>query len=100
MRYLTLTADYTQSPLRDDFVGPVVPEEIGLPWEMGDRIRDWNTRYRVVIPFDVADRACGPLSALIDELDEEGVRLATEIAEGLDGAKVRYYSEGRLRYLP
>ena len=100
MQYLTLIADYTQSPLRDDFVGTVVPEETGLPWELGDRIRDWNARYRVVIPVDVVERACGPLSALIDELDEEGLRLAAEIAEELDEVKVRYYSEGGLRYLP
>lgn len=100
MRYLTLTADYTPSALRDDFVGTVVPAEIGLTWELGDRIRDWNARYRAVIPIDVVERAYGPLSALIDELDEEGLRLAAEIAEELDDVKVRYYSEGRLRYLP
>jgi hypothetical protein len=99
MRYLTLIADYTQSPLRDDFVGTVVPEEIGLPWELGDRLRDWNGRYRAVIPIDVAERARGPVSELIDELDEEGLRLAAEIASALDEVKVRYYSEGRLRYV-
>jgi len=99
MRYLTLIADYTQSPLRDDVVGTVIPEEIGLSWELGDRVRDWNGRYRAVIPIDVVDRACGPVSELIDELDDEGLRLAAEIASELDEAKVRYYSEGRLRYV-
>jgi len=99
MQYLTLIADYTQSPLRDDSVGTVVPEEIGLPWDLGDRLRDWNARYRAVIPVEVADRAYGPVSELIDELDEEGQRLAAEVASTLNEAKVRYYSEGRLRYV-
>lgn len=79
---------------------PVVPEAVGLPREIGDRIRGWNARYRVVIPLDAADRAFGLLSDLIDELDEEGVRLAAEIAEELEDAKVRYYSEGRQKYVP
>lgn len=99
MRYLTLIADYTQSPLRDDFVGTVIPEEVGLPWELGERIRDWNRRYRAVIPVEVGERACGPVSELIDKLDEEGLRLSAEIAAALDEVKVRYYSEGRLRYV-
>ena len=100
MRYLTLAADYTQSPLRDDFIGPVVPEEVGLPWELGDQLRDWNVRYRAIIPLDVNDRTGGPASELIDALDREGLGLAESIRTALGDVKIRYYSEGRLRYLP
>lgn len=34
MRYLVLAAEYTQSALRDEYVGHVTPEEIGLSWEL------------------------------------------------------------------
>ncbi len=57
MRYLVLAAEYTQSALRDEQVGHVVPEEVGLPWELGDRIRDWNERYRGIIPLGPDKRA-------------------------------------------
>jgi hypothetical protein len=100
MKYLTLAADYTQSPLRDDFVGPVVPEEIGVPWELGDRIRDWNTRYRTIIPLDEAQRSHGSTAELIEALDDEGLSLVNEIADALSDVKVRYFSEGHLRYAP
>ncbi len=99
MRYLTVVADYTQSPLRDDYIGTVVPEEIGLSWELGARLRDWNDRYRAIIPLDPADRMSAPASALIDVLDDEGLNLADAIGSALEDVKVRYYSEGRLRYL-
>ncbi len=99
MRYLTVVADYTQSPLRDDYVGTVVPEEIGLSWELGAQLRDWNDRYRAIIPLDLADRTSAPASDLIDLLDDEGLTLADAIGSTLQDVKVRYYSEGRLRYL-
>lgn len=99
MRYLTVVADYTQSPLRDDYIGTVVPEEIGLSWELGAQLRDWNDRYRAIIPIDLTDRTSGPASDLINELDDEGLKLADAISSILQDVKVRYYSEGRLRYL-
>lgn len=100
MRYLILSADYTQSALRDEHVGHVVPEEVGLPWALGDQIRDWNERYRRVIPLGPEERAESETAALIVSLDEEGLALAAEIADVLADAKVRYFSEGLLRYVP
>ncbi|HEX9696347.1 MAG TPA: hypothetical protein VGB64_08535 [Actinomycetota bacterium] len=100
MRYLTLAADYTQSALRDDHLGAVVPEEVGLAGELGDRIRDWNTRYRGIIPLSPEQRAEAPAVGVIEELDQEGLSLAREIAESQPDLKVRYYSEGHLRYVP
>ena len=99
MRYLTLVADYTQSPLRDDYIGTVVPEELGLSWEFGDQLRDWNDRYRAVFPLEMVERRSVSVSALIDALDQEGLRLAGEIRDTLEDVKVRYYSEGLLRYI-
>lgn len=100
MRYLTLAADYTQSALRDDFVGTVVPEEVGLTEGLGDRIREWNGKYKAIIPLDEAERGSGPTAELIKELDEEGLLLVDAIEAELSDTKVRYFSEGRLRYIP
>jgi hypothetical protein len=100
MRYLTLAADYTQSALRDDFAGTVVPEEAGLTESLGDRIRDWNDRYRAVIPLDEAERGSSPTAELIEALDEEGLQLVRSIEAELYDAKVQYFSEGHLRYVP
>lgn len=100
MRYLTLAADYTQSALRDDFVGTVVPEEVGLTESLGGRIRDWNGRYKAIIPLDETERESSPTAELIDALDEEGLLLVNAIEAELSDSKVRYFSEGRLRYVP
>ncbi|HVE95051.1 MAG TPA: hypothetical protein VNB24_09035 [Acidimicrobiales bacterium] len=100
MRYLTLAADYTQSALRDDLLGTVVPEEVGLSEALGDSIRDWSARYRAIIPLDEGERAQSPAAELIRSLDEEGLSLATQIAAAHPAFKVRYYSEGLLRYVP
>lgn len=99
MKYLTLAADYTQSAVRDDFVGPVVPEEAGLSEGLGDRIRDWNSRYRAIIPLGEAARAACAARQLIDSLDAEGLALVAEITKELGDTKTRYFSEGELRYL-
>jgi hypothetical protein len=98
MRYLTLMADYTQSGLRDDHVGAVVPEEVGLSGDLGDRIRAWNERYRAVIPLDEMARTERQAAELIEELDRLGLSLVEEIAEYPE-IKVRYFSEGHLRYV-
>jgi hypothetical protein len=99
MRYLTLAADYTQSALRDDFLGSMVPEEVGLSEELGTRIRGWNDRYRVVIPLSEEARGSRETRELIEALDGEGVALVAEIEAQLEDVKVRYFSEGELRYL-
>ena len=99
MRYLTLMADYTESAVRDDFAGALVPEEVGLSYELGDRIRDWNVRYRAIIPLSPPQRREKQVAKLIDTLDEEGLALVQQIETERPDFKVRYYSEGHLRYL-
>jgi hypothetical protein len=99
MRYLTLAADYMQSALRDQHTGTVTPEEAGLPENLSDLICDWNARYQPVISLDMENRREVATSAMIDSLDREGLMLAEKIANSGVGLKIRYYSEGRLRYL-
>ncbi len=100
MRYLTLAADYTSSALRDDYIGSVGPEEVGLANDLGDRIRNWNSWYRTAIPLSMKQRAEAPVAALLEELDREGLALTVEIAESRPDLKVRYFSERNLRYVP
>lgn len=99
MRYLTVAADYTGSALRDDQVGSVVPEEVGLPSPLGVRMCAWNARYRAVMPLGPAERAERLVVELIDELDAEGLSLVTDIVTLRPDFKVRYFSEGLLTYL-
>lgn len=100
MRYLTVAADYTQSGLRDDFEGPVEPGALDLPNTLCDELRVWNEQYRKVIPLGEEARHQGATAELIARLDEQGEKLAESVAATFKSeAKVRYYSEGLLRYL-
>ena len=99
MRYLTVAAEYTGSALKDDFTGPIDPEELGLPASIGERLREWNEAYREVIPLGPNERGRGEVQATIEALDGAGQTLARDIQAELGEAKVRYYSEGHLAYL-
>jgi len=99
VRYLTVAADYTQSSLRDDFEGPVEPEALDLPKALCDELRKWNDQYRKVIPLGEEARTRADTAELISRLDEQGQGLAQRVADALKPeAKVRYYSEGHMRY--
>jgi len=99
MRYLTVAADYTQSCLRDDFEGPIQPESLGLPADLCSALRSWNEAYRRVIPMDEEERSDAEIAALICQLDEQGRDMASRVQQVAGEAKVRYFSEGELRYL-
>ena len=102
VRYLTLSADYGAPRLRDadDRDGSTSLDDIGLPSALVDDLTSWNAEYEEVIPLDTKEREGDPASALIDRLDQEGMALAVRVAEAVgSGAKVAYYSEGRLRSL-
>jgi hypothetical protein len=101
MTYLTLSADYLEFSLRDEGANPVLPSELGLPDELVAELNDWNSRYQIIIPVDMTERQTDEMSSLIRELDESGRQLADHIARVAPvRSKVRYYSEGWLRYLP
>src|SRR5262245_51913619 len=101
MMYLTLSADYLEFSLRDESAGQVSPGKLGLPDELVAELDRWNTRYQPVIPMGTAERQEEGVSSLIRELDQVGQELANRIAGAVLGKpKVRYYSEGWLKYLP
>ena len=99
MRYLTVAADYMGSAIKDDYIGSLVAEEAGLSATLGERLRSWNTQYRSVIPLSMEERAYGETRSLIEALDQEGLLIVQAIVAELGDVKVRYYSEGLLRYL-
>lgn len=101
MRCLVLGADYRHVLLRDGQAGQVEPGELGLPAQLIDDINDWNEKYQVIIPRDMSERSSNSVASLMQSLDRLGLKLAERVAEAVSGgAKVRYYSEGLLTYLP
>ncbi len=101
MKYLTLAADYGQLALRDEQAGPLNAADLAIPAELADELERWNRRYQQIIPLGTNERRSGETATLIDELDRDGLELAKRLADAFpEGAKVAYYSEGRLRRLP
>jgi hypothetical protein len=101
MRYLTLSADYGALSLRDEEAGPLALADVDVPASLTRELEAWNSRYQPIVPMDMEERQSGEVAALIDELDQLGLALAGRLADALGGgAKVKYYSEGRLRHLP
>lgn len=99
MRYLVLTADYQVSGIKDEFEGGLSRDKLELPEGLWDEIEDWVSDYQHIIHLDSNERA-----SLIDEitnLDARGLAIKQQIIEFYEGSvKVKYYSEGLLRYVP
>jgi len=101
VRYLTLAADYGALSLRDEEVGAVDLVDLDAPSDLVNDLVAWNERYQPIVPMDMEDRQAAPAAATIDELDRLGIALAKRVAAAIgSGAKVKYYSEGRLRQMP
>ena len=98
MRYLTIASDYTGSCIMDDFQGQVDCLELQLDEEFCKELDEWNANYKVIILLDMEERdqRCDEIKML----DERGMYLAKKLANAIQGgAKVKYYSEGKLEYL-
>lgn len=98
MRHLILSADYLRPSLRDEDSSTESDPWQELSPTLAAEILEWNDRYQVVVPMDMPARVTA--AGLIDQLDRDGVDLAARIQDDLNPAKVRYYSEGLMRYLP
>jgi len=98
MRYITLAADYTGSYLSDDFQGGIDCRELLINEELCKMLDAWNTDYKLIIPLGLADRE--KRYDEINKLDERGIFLAKKLTRAIPGgAKVKYFSEGRLQLL-
>lgn len=97
MRYLTISADYRSSGIKDQdselHRGDIeVPD---LLWEM---LQKWVADYSSIVMMDLQERANA--SSEISQLDLRGLQLVEDFRNALGpDVKIRYYSEGLLRYL-
>ncbi len=99
MRYLTIMPDYTNSCINDDFEGPITLESLNLPKKFINKLTNWHDSYKEIIPLDENERQKKLFE--IEELDKEGLELTKELKELIPGgAKIKYFSEGKLIYLP
>ena len=98
MRYLTIMPDYTSSCLRDDFEGLIELEDLELPQEFISELSSWHDAYRQIIPLSDEERATRIQE--IEQLDSKGLEIAKRLKDLVPGgAKVKYYSEGKLMHL-
>ena len=98
MRYLTVTAEYMGTGLKDKFEGSLSPDKLNLPVDLEAEIFLWNEAYQAVIPMNNDGRCFN--AELIKSLDNQGLVITRKIKEfvGVDH-KIEYYSEGLLRHL-
>ena len=99
MRYLTIIPDYTGSCIKDDLTGRIDIEALELPQDFLDEISSWHESYKVIIPLSDEQRASRREE--IEGLDNQGLELSQRLGNlVLGGAKVKYFSEGLMKYLP
>jgi len=99
MKYLTIMPDYTGSCIIDEIKGQIEVKELCLPQEFINELDLWHESYRRIIPLDMEQRS--QRISEIDVLDKQGLKLSQTLSELIpNGAKVKYYSEGLLKYIP
>lgn len=97
MKYLTMASDYTNSCIRDDFANEIDLKILNLPKDLLNSIISWNEEYKEIMLLDEIDRV--KKTSRIEQLDKEGIRLTLGLTKFLKDVKIRYYSEGKLKYL-
>ncbi len=99
MRYLTIMPDYTGSCIKDDYTGQIDIEDLELPQGYIDEISFWHESYRAIIPLSDEQRLAR--KGEIEDLDKQGLELSRKLTDLVSGgAKVKYFSEGLMKYLP
>ncbi len=96
MRYLILSADYN-SIIRDEYNSEFELDDLNLSIELFLKLKDWYRKYYPLISMSDEERS--KIQKLILELDEEGLNIAHLIMEQINDCKVKYFSEGQLKYL-
>ena len=96
MKYLTLAADYTVLDLKDQYTGKDIMSF--LPAGLSFKIQQWNKKYKKIIPLSTEERR--QYENEINDLDMEGIAICEDIKKNLsEKIKIRYFSEGKLKYL-
>ena len=98
MKYLIIMPDYTGSGIRDEFEGEISLNDLDLPIDFINEFTSWHNEYREIIPLDTEERK--KRSAQIEKLDTQGIELTKKLTKFMpNGVKIKYFSEGKLRYL-
>jgi hypothetical protein len=90
MRNLTLSADWNDFSLFDDYEAALVEADL-IPDELRQRLSEWNGQYRGVISPE--DSGLGSIVASVAALDAVGRALAAELKTVFPDAQLRYASE-------
>lgn len=97
-RYLTISADYTSSGLRDDHLGELREKDLPLGGELWKQLRQWVSRYEFIIPLEPDERK--KAIEKIRALDIEGLSITAAVSKQLGiSSKIRYFSEGLGTYI-
>ena len=96
MNYLILHADYMSSGIRHEYGDQIPKYDNILSVKTWESIISWVNSYSPVVMMDELERKLS--IDLINELDQEGLKIKNEIESQLN-AKVKYYSEGFLKYI-
>ena len=98
MKYLVLAPDYSGSCIRNEFGEKVELGTLELPCSLIEEIDNWHNSYKKIIPLSIEERA--KKTRYIETLDEKGLMIISKLEKGIPGgAKIKYYSEGKLRYI-
>jgi len=95
MIYLTLSIDIN-SFLKNDFDSNYNLDELNMPSSLLKELNSWYDDYYPIILIDNNERK--NIQTLIEELDKRGILLSQKLMKVNRDIKVRYYSEGLLKY--
>lgn len=98
MKYLTMSSDYASSGIKDDFGREIQRRDLPVEDVLWERLSEWLEKYNKIIMMEAQERKEN--INLINRLDNEGMQLARDFKNNLGSEyKIRYYSEGLLKYL-
>ncbi len=98
MKYLIVIPDYTGSCIQDEFEGEISLDDLDLPKNLIQELNTWHKSYREIIPLNQKERI--KKNKEIEKLDLQGLELVKKINDSIPGgAKIKYFSEGKLKYL-
>lgn len=98
MHYLTISADYISTGIKDDFSGEILKGDLEISDDLWHRLIAWGEDYSSIILMEEKERK--KAKETIKKLDERGLNLVKEFQKELGVEfKVRYYSEGIFKYL-
>ncbi|WP_032113839.1 hypothetical protein [Candidatus Paracaedibacter symbiosus] len=99
MKYLILSPSYSGSCIQDEFNGEIELEDLNLPKDFIEEINIWHFAYKKFIPLSKEQRNI--YAHVMEALDNQGLEIASKLKTLIPGgAKIKYFSERKLSYLP